>query len=154
MDMIPGHPLETFLLDQRPKFGESSVDDSGIERWVCDFGEQFFGIDHFHGMALGGSNELVMLPLLDFEALLIVVIDDVPDSLLVDVLAPLPPQELQYLLEGDVTAGLNGESFLNCTVSENPGERFGDLSITSSPLSSVFSSMHNSFIIELSRPKH
>ena len=99
-------------------------------------------------MSLRGSDELVMLPLLNFEALLVVAIDHVPHSFLVDVLAPLSPQALHHLLERHVSAGLDRQAFLHCAVPQDPRHGLGELGVATAAGSSVLSSLHNSFIIK------
>jgi hypothetical protein len=57
-------------------------------------------------MTLGGMNEFILLSLLNFEVLLIVTLNNVPDSVFVDVFTSLSPQALHYFLEWNVPAGL------------------------------------------------
>jgi hypothetical protein len=125
VDVVSRHPLEAARLNQRPKFGESAMDDCGIERRIGDFGEQLFGIDLLHGVSLSRPDEFVVLPLFDFEALFIVVVDDAVDSFLVDVFAAFPPQKLHDFLEGHISARLQTEALLHGSVPENPRQRLG-----------------------------
>jgi hypothetical protein len=91
-------------------------------------------------MTLGGPDEQMMFLLLNLEPLLIVVIYYLPDSYLIYVFVALSAQKLQYLLQGNISAGVNCQSLLNGSVPEYPGHRFGNEGVLVSTLISIFSS--------------
>jgi hypothetical protein len=76
-------------------------------------------------MSLGGPDEDVMLSLLDFKSFLIVCVDYFSDMLLVDIFMSFCSEILHELLEWNVATGVNGESFLNCTMPEHPRHCLG-----------------------------
>jgi hypothetical protein len=120
MNMIPRHSLETTRLDQRPKFRESTMNNSWIEGWISYFCQQLLGIHLFHRVTLGRSDEFVMLPLLNLEALFVVVVYDTVDPLLIYVFAPFSSQKLHDLLERNVSTGFKSEPLLHCPMSKHP----------------------------------
>lgn len=104
MNVISCHSLETACLDRWPEFGKSTMNDCWILRWICYFCKELLGIYLFHRVSLSCSDELMMLSLLDLEALLVIVVDDAIYSLLIDIFAAFSSKELHDLFEWYISA--------------------------------------------------
>jgi hypothetical protein len=126
MNVVSGHSLESFGLDERPELGKGAVNDHGVHCWIDDLDKQIFSIDDLHGVSLGGTDESMVLLLLNLESLLFVAVHYLSDSMLVDVLMAFSSHILHHLFKRNITAGVNGESFLLSTMPQDPGHGLGD----------------------------
>lgn len=89
-------------------------------------------------MALSCSDENVVFSFFNLEAFLIVGFHDFSDVLLVDVSVSLGPEVWHELIERDIAAGVDGESFLDCAVPENPRHSFGETCVFVLVMPSIF----------------
>ena len=85
MDVVSGHSLEAFFLDEFPEFCVCSVNDSGVHFRVFNGLEQLFGTDLLNGMPLSGSNVDVLAFIFEFESFFVVGLDNGLDVFEVDV---------------------------------------------------------------------
>jgi hypothetical protein len=85
MDVVSGHSLEAFFLDEFPKLGVGSVNDCGEHFGVFNGLEQLFSADLLNGVPLSGSNVDVLSLVFEFESFLVVSLDYGLDVFEVDV---------------------------------------------------------------------
>ncbi len=84
------------------------MNNSWIELVVCDFSKQFLRMNLFDGMALSSSDEHVVLPFLYFEPFFVTACNNVPDSVLIYILAPFPSQALHHFFKWNIATRLYG----------------------------------------------
>ena len=85
MDVVSGHSLEAFFLDEFPELCVCSVNDGGVHFRVFNGLEQLFSTDLLNGMPLGGSNVDVLAFIFEFESFFVVGLDNGLDVFEVDV---------------------------------------------------------------------
>lgn len=106
--MISCHSLETLLLDERPELEEGTMNYDGIELWVFYLGEEILSDYNLHRMALSGSDENMMLFLKELKPFLVVTVDNLTDSLLIDVFMAFASEILHDFLKRDEPTGVYG----------------------------------------------